>query len=64
VVGEWPAYRVSNAHVMTMQHRLYDCYWQMRMPELELGSEVSVALIAYLTSQATGGEITAPGLKR
>jgi L-cysteine S-thiosulfotransferase len=64
VIGEWPAYRVSNTHVMTMQHRLYDCYWQMRMPELELGSDVSVALIAYLASQAAGGEIAAPGLKR
>jgi sulfur-oxidizing protein SoxA len=64
VVGEWPAYRVSNTHVMTMQHRLYDCFWQMRMPELELGSDVSVALIAYLASQAAGGEIAAPGLKR
>ena len=40
VIGEWPAYRVSSTHVMTMQHRLYDCYWQMRMPELELGSDV------------------------
>ena len=49
---------------MTMQHRLYDCYWQMRMPELEIGSDVSVALIAYLTKKAEGGEIAAPGLKR
>jgi sulfur-oxidizing protein SoxA len=64
VVGEWPAYRVSTTHVMTMQHRLYDCYWQMRMPELELGSDVSVALISYLASQAKGGDIAAPGLKR
>jgi sulfur-oxidizing protein SoxA len=64
VVGEWPAYRVSSTHVMTMQHRLYDCYWQMRMPELELGSDVSVALIAYLVKTAEGGEITAPALKR
>ena len=64
VVGEWPAYRVSTTHVMTMQHRLLDCYWQMRMPELELGSDVSVALIAYLTKNAQGGEISAPGLKR
>ncbi len=64
VVGEWPAYRVSSTHVMTMQHRLYDCYWQMRMPELELGSDVSVALIAYLVKAAEGGEISAPGLKR
>ena len=64
VVGEWPAYRVSTTHVMTMQHRLLDCYWQMRMPQLELGSDASVALIAYLTKTAEGGEISAPGLKR
>jgi len=64
VIGEWPAYRVSTTHVMTMQHRLYDCYWQMRMPELQMGSDVSVALIAFLTKQAEGGEIAAPGLKR
>ena len=64
VVGEWPAYRVSSTHVMTMQHRMFDCYWQMRMPRLELGSEASVALIAYLTAAATGGEVAAPGLKR
>ena len=64
VIGQWPAYRVSTTHVMTMQHRLYDCYWQMRMPELEMGSDVSVALIAYLTKAAEGGEIAAPGLKR
>jgi sulfur-oxidizing protein SoxA len=64
VIGEWPAYRVSSTHVMTMQHRLYDCYWQMRLPELEMGSDVSVALVAYLASKAKGGEIAAPGLKR
>ena len=64
VVGEWPAYRVSSTHVMTMQHRLLDCYWQMRMPRLDLGSDVSVALISYLNNQAKGGEIAAPGLKR
>jgi L-cysteine S-thiosulfotransferase len=64
VIGEWPAYRVSSTHVMTMQHRLYDCFWQMRMPELELGAEVSVALIAYLVNKAEGGEISAPAIKR
>jgi sulfur-oxidizing protein SoxA len=64
VVGQWPAYRVSTTQVMTMQHRVYDCYWQMRMPELELGSDVSVALIAYLVKNAEGGEIATPGLKR
>jgi L-cysteine S-thiosulfotransferase len=47
-----------------MQHRLYDCYWQMRMSQLQMGSDASVALVAYLTKQAAGGDITAPGLKR
>jgi hypothetical protein len=56
VVGEWPAYRVSSTHVMTMQHRLYDCFWQMRMPQMELGSDASVALIAYLVKNAEGGD--------
>jgi sulfur-oxidizing protein SoxA len=36
----------------------------MRLPELEMGSEVSVALAAYLASKAEGGEIAAPGMKR
>ncbi len=64
VIGEWPAYRVSSAHVMTMQHRIYDCFWQMRQAEIDIGSEVAVALIAYITKKAEGGEITAPTIKR
>jgi sulfur-oxidizing protein SoxA len=64
VVGQWPAYRVSTTNVMTMQHRIYDCFWQMRLPQVELGSEVPVALISYLIKTAEGGEIQAPGLKR
>jgi sulfur-oxidizing protein SoxA len=64
VVGEWPAHRVSSSHVMTMEHRIYDCFWQMRLPEVELGSEVPVALTMYLNKAAEGGEISAPGLKR
>jgi sulfur-oxidizing protein SoxA len=64
VIGEWPAYRVSTTHVMTVQHRLYDCFWQMRMPQMEMGSDASVALIAYLVKNAEGGDVAAPGLKR
>ena len=41
VIGEWPAYRVSNTHVMTMQHRLLDEIGNQRHAdvgaELELG---------------------------
>jgi sulfur-oxidizing protein SoxA len=36
----------------------------MRMPQIELASDASIALIAYLTKQAEGGEISAPALKR
>jgi sulfur-oxidizing protein SoxA len=64
VVGDWPAYRISSTHVMTMQHRLLDCYWQMRLPRLEFGSDASVALIAFLANKAEGGKINAPSLKR
>jgi sulfur-oxidizing protein SoxA len=64
VVGEWPAYRVSSTHVMTMQHRVLDCFWQMRMHRVEMGSEASNALIAYMVKNAEGGEISAPGMKR
>jgi len=64
VIGEWPAYRVSQGTVMTMQHRIADCYWQMRLPRVDYGSEATVALTAYLVDRARGGTITAPSIKR
>ena len=64
VIGEWPAYRVSQGTVMTVQHRIADCYWQMRLPLIDYGSDVTVALTMYLVNQAKGGDITAPAIKR
>jgi sulfur-oxidizing protein SoxA len=64
VVGEWPAYRVSQGTVMTMQHRLADCFWQMRLPLVDYASDLTVALTSYLVAQAKGGEISAPSIKR
>ncbi len=64
VVGEWPAYRVSQSTVMTPQHRIADCYWQMRLPLVDYGSDVTIALTMYLVNQAKGGDITAPAIKR
>ena len=63
-MGEWPAYRVSQGTVMTMQHRLADCFWQMRLPQVDYGSDLTIALTAYLVAKAKGGEITAPTIKR
>ncbi|MFL9827375.1 sulfur oxidation c-type cytochrome SoxA [Rhodoplanes sp. SY1] len=63
-MGSWPTYRVSQASLRTMQHRIWDCYWQMRMPDVGYASEVTVALAAYLTKRAEGGAIEVPSIKR
>ncbi len=60
----WPTYRVSHGVIRTMQSRMWDCHWQMRLPDLDYGSPVSVALIAYLTDQARGATFDLPGMKR
>ncbi len=60
----WPAYRGTHSTVRTMQHRLYDCFWQMRLPDLGYASDLSVALTTYLNHSANGGEIKLPGVRR
>jgi sulfur-oxidizing protein SoxA len=64
VVSTWPAYRGGHAVVRTMQWRLYDCFWQMRLPELGYASDVSIALTTYLHYQGNGAVIRVPGFKR
>lgn len=60
----WPAYRVSQGEVRTMQHRLYDCFRQQRFPEVLYGSDVITAVTMFLAKNAEGGEYNAPALKR
>ncbi len=60
----WPAYRVSQGELRTMQWRLYDCFRQQRFPELQFTSDVSIALTTYLAKKAEGGVFEAPTLKR
>jgi L-cysteine S-thiosulfotransferase len=60
----WPAYRVSQGEVRTMQWRMQDCLRQQRMPQLQFGSEASIAIITFLAHNANGGVMNAPGLKR
>jgi L-cysteine S-thiosulfotransferase len=64
VVSSWPAYRGAHFVVRTMQWRLYDCFWQMRLPELSYASDVSIALTTYLHYQGNGAVIKVPGFKR
>ena len=60
----WPAYRVSQGEVRTMQHRLWDCFRQQRLPEIQYNSEAVIALTAYLANMAAGGLYDAPSVKR
>ncbi len=64
IAGTWPAYRGAHYVVRTMQWRRYDCFWQMRLPELKYASDTSVALITYLNYQGNGAVIQVPGFKR
>ena len=60
----WPAYRVSNGQMWSMQHRLNDCFRQQRFPEPVYGSDALTALSTYLGVNATGAKSAAPAIKR
>jgi L-cysteine S-thiosulfotransferase len=64
VVSSWPAYRGAHFVVRTMQWRLYDCFWQMRLPELNYLSDTSIALTTYLHHTGNGAVVKVPGFKR
>ena len=64
VATAWPAYRGTQSTVRTMQHRLFDCNWQMRLPDLGYASDMSVALTTYLNRSGNGGVIDLPGVRR
>ena len=63
-MSQWPAYRVSQGVVWTMQRRLIDCIRQMRWPEPEFLSDSVVALQVYMQNNASGVILEAPGIKR
>ncbi len=62
--SQWPAYRVSQGALRTMQWRLYDCFRQQRLPELQYLSQTSVDLITFMGVNANGGKMAAPAIKR
>jgi sulfur-oxidizing protein SoxA len=64
VASTWPAYRGAHYVVRTMQWRLYDCFWQMRLPDLVYGSDASIALTTFLNRSGNGAVIRVPGFKR
>ena len=60
----WPAYRVSNGQMWSMQLRLNDCYRQQRFPYPGFASDATVALGVYLGVNAKGAASVAPAIKR
>ena len=60
----WPAYRVSNGQMWSMQLRLNDCYRQQRFPYPGCISDANVAMATYLGVTAKGAVSVAPAIKR
>ncbi|MBL8471998.1 MAG: sulfur oxidation c-type cytochrome SoxA [Rhodocyclaceae bacterium] len=60
----FPAYRVSQGNVWSMQRRLIDCMRQARWPEPKYLSDAVIALEVYLQGKANGTVMQTPGIKR
>lgn len=60
----WPAYRVSQGTLRSMQWRLNDCFRQQRWPEPVFGSPATVDLITFLGVNANGAKMDSPSIKR
>jgi sulfur-oxidizing protein SoxA len=60
----WPAYRVSNGQMWSMQLRLNDCYRQQRFPYPGFASDVTIALGSYMGVNAKGAVSAVPTIKR
>lgn len=60
----WPAERTGHQNVRSSVHRLQECLWQMRLPALTAGSDVSIAMISFWTDAARGQPAILPDMKR
>ena len=63
-MAAWPAYRVSNGQMWSMQLRLNDCLRLQRFPYPHFGSDVTIALLEYMAVNAKGAKAITPALKR
>lgn len=60
----WPAYRMTESRLVTLQGRFRGCMNNSLMAKLPEASPEMVALEIYVMSLAQGQEIAIPGLKR
>ncbi len=62
--GTWPAYRMTQSKMVTLDKRMQQCMNNALLAELPLGSREMVALEVYVTNKSKGNAIQIPGLKR
>jgi L-cysteine S-thiosulfotransferase len=60
----WPAYRLSQGEVRTMQHRIQSCLRQQRFPNPNYASDAITALTMFMAKNAEEGIYNAPAIKR
>ncbi|MCS6786787.1 MAG: sulfur oxidation c-type cytochrome SoxA [Thiobacillaceae bacterium] len=60
----WPAWRVGHEAVRSSQHRVLECLWQMRYPNIMPDSDVHIAIISFWTDAARGQPAILPDMKR
>jgi len=60
----WPAFRVGHDNLRSTQHRISECVWQMRYPEIVAGSDLSIAIGSFWTDMARGQPAILPDMKR
>ena len=60
----WPAYRVSNGSMWSMQWRINDCFRQQRFPEPIYASDVTIAISTFMAGMSNGAVMQTPGIKR
>ncbi len=62
--GTWPAYRMTQSQMVTLDKRFQQCMNNALLAQIPLGSREMVALEVYITNKTKGNEIQIPGLKR
>jgi len=62
--GTWPAYRMTQSAMVTLDKRMQQCMKNALLAEIPLGSKEIVALEVYVTNKTKGNAIQIPGLKR
>lgn len=60
----WPAYRMTQTQVVTLQERFRQCMNNASQAKLPLGAEEMIALEVYVTSYSNNQPMAVPGLKR